>query len=97
MQWWNVTKYIYSGAVFKYKTEVLVLNLNIYILCNFILLFHYISEANIVLFTSLHLSDSFSYKLVFRLQFFIPFLSSENHASPNLVILNVTFGDKLKD
>ncbi len=80
-------KYIYSSTVLKYKFEVLVLYFGIYILCNFILILLYILEANIV----------FSYKLLFRVQLFIPFLSSENRVSPNLVILNVTFSDKLKD
>ncbi len=49
-QWWNVTKYIY---------------LSISILCNLILVLYSISEANIVLFTALHLSDSYSYTSYF--------------------------------
>lgn len=58
--WWNVTKYNYSSAVLKCKYEVLVLYLSI-ILCNIIFLGHYIAEANIVLFTPLHFSDSVNY------------------------------------
>ncbi len=45
----------------KYKFEVLVLYLSIFFSCHFLLLLHYISEGNIVLFTSPQLSDSFSY------------------------------------
>ena len=40
IQWRNVTKYIYSSTVFKFK--VLVLYLNISISGYFILLLHYI-------------------------------------------------------
>lgn len=60
--------------VIKYKFEVLYATLQP--------LFHYILEENMVLFTALYLSDSFSV--------FFPhiFLSSENHAPPNWVILN---------
>ncbi len=53
----NVTKY--SSAVIKYK--VLVPYLSISSLYNFVLLLHHVSEANIVHFTPLYLSDSFSY------------------------------------
>ena len=42
IQWRNVTKYIYSSTVFKYKFKVLVLYLNISISGYFILLLHYI-------------------------------------------------------
>ncbi len=50
-QWWNITKYIYSSNyLYLY-----------YILFYFILLLHYISEGNIVLFSQLHVSDSFTY------------------------------------
>lgn len=34
-------------------------------------IFHYMPEVNIALFSPLHLSDSFNYKLLFRLRFFI--------------------------
>lgn len=37
--------------------------------CNYLLLLHHTSEENIVLSTMLHLSDSFSSELLFRLQF----------------------------
>ncbi len=53
-------KYIYS-AVLEYKFEVLVFHLSMLISRYFILLLQYISEGNIVLFTSLHLSDNFGY------------------------------------
>ena len=45
------TKYIHSSTVLKYKFEGLVLYLSIFFLCHFLLLLHYISEGNIVLFT----------------------------------------------
>lgn len=45
----------------KYKYEILVLYLSLLISCYFLLLHHYISVASILLFTHLHLSDSFSY------------------------------------
>ncbi len=38
--------------------------LSISIFCYFILLLHYISEANIVLFTPLQLFDNFSYYVI---------------------------------
>lgn len=57
----NVMQCIYSKTVVKYKFEVLVFYLKIFILCKFILLLHYFSEANIARFNSLHLSDSFSH------------------------------------
>uniref|UniRef100_A0A3B4YX93 TNFR-Cys domain-containing protein n=1 Tax=Seriola lalandi dorsalis TaxID=1841481 RepID=A0A3B4YX93_SERLL len=60
-QMWKITKYLYSGSVYQYNFEVLVLNLSIYILCYFLLQLHYISDGNIVLSTPLHLFDSFSY------------------------------------
>ncbi len=41
----------------KYKFEVLVLYLSISILCHFLFLLQYTLEANIVLFTALHLFD----------------------------------------
>ncbi len=50
VQWWSVT-----------LVMVLVLYLSFSILYYFILLLHHISEINILLFTPLHLSDSFSY------------------------------------
>lgn len=50
-QWWNVTKYVHSHAVLKCNFEVFVLlHLSIFILCNLLLLLHYILEANIVFF-----------------------------------------------
>ena len=52
-------KYINSSTVLQYKFEVLYMSISI--VCNFVLLLHYITEANIELFTSLLLSDSFSY------------------------------------
>lgn len=76
--WWNVIKYIYLNTALKYKFEVLCLN--VFIVCNFILLLHHISEA------PFHLLNSFSQQLLCRLEFFIPFLSSEDQASPNVVI-----------
>lgn len=51
------------------------------------------SEANIVLFTPLHLSDSFS-NLFFSN---CPLLLSQNHVSSNVVIQNVNYSDTLKD
>ncbi len=40
VQWWNVTKYIYSSTVLRYKFEVY---LSIYILCIILyFLLHYI-------------------------------------------------------
>lgn len=56
-------------------------------------LFQYITEANIMLFTPLHLSESFSH--FSDNKFFIPFLYNENCLCPNVVILNTC--DKLKD
>ncbi len=89
-QWWNVTRHIHSSIVLKYKFEVLILYFSISILLYLILpLRHFMSQANIALFTPL--------QLLFRLQFFIPFLLSENHVPSNLVILNLIFSDKLKD
>ena len=52
---------------------------------HYILLLYYISKANIVLLTPPHLSGSFSYLLLFRLQFFLPFLSRKKHSSQNLI------------
>ena len=63
-----------------WRFQEFVLYWSILILCNFILLLVYTSEVNIVLCTQLHLSDRFS------LKFAIPFLSSANYASPNMVI-----------
>ncbi len=60
-QWWKITKYIYLSTVLKYSFEVLVLYLSVSIFCYFILLLNQTSEANIVLFTPLHLFDNFSY------------------------------------
>ncbi len=40
-RWWNVSKYIYSSTVIKYKFEVFLLYLSISISCSFILLLHY--------------------------------------------------------
>ncbi len=48
-------------------------------------------EVYIVLSTPTHLSEGLSYKLLFRLQFFIPLLSSENHMSTKLVIWILRF------
>ncbi len=59
--YWNV----HLSIVLKYKFEVLVLYWSISILCYVILLLHYSSEGNIVLFTTLHLSDSLSYFTAF--------------------------------
>ncbi len=67
----NHSKYIYSRIVLKYNFEVLVLHLIISIFCYFILLLHFISEGNIVLFTPLLLFDSYSYELLFRVVFYI--------------------------
>ncbi len=61
-QWRNVTKYIYSSAG-STNLQIYLLNLRISILHYFFLPIHHISEANIVLFTPLHLSDSFSLQL----------------------------------
>ncbi len=44
-------KYIYSSTVLKYNFEVLIY---------FILVLHYNSDGDIVLFTTLHLFDTFS-------------------------------------
>ncbi len=41
-QWWNVSKYIYLSTVLRYNFEVLYLSSSI--LCNFILLLHYMSD-----------------------------------------------------
>ncbi len=57
--WVNVTKYIYSRTPLHCNFEVLRLNLNICTFCHFILLLHCISEANIMLFISLHSSENF--------------------------------------
>ncbi len=53
---------MYSSTLLKHKFKVLVIYLlfSISILCNFILLSNYNSQANIVLFTPLNLSDNFS-------------------------------------
>lgn len=40
-------------------------------------------------------TDTFSYCILFRFRFFIPFLSSKNHVPPDVLILNVC--DELKD
>lgn len=56
---WNIMKYIYSSTVNKYKFEML--QLNIFFSCYFLLVLHYISDVNVVLFTSTFLRDSFSY------------------------------------
>lgn len=45
----------------KYNFEVLLPYLSIFSICYFILLLHCILEANSVLFSPLHLFDSFSY------------------------------------
>lgn len=73
-QWQNVTKCIYSDTALKYNFEVFVLNLNISILCYFILQLYYISETN-VLFTLLHLFDSFSYLLLCRFRLLIQIIN----------------------
>ncbi len=75
-QWWNVTKYIYLSTVIKYKFKVLVHYLSVSILCSFVLLLPYIPEVKIQTF---HSSGCFSF--LFRSQFFILFLSSENRKS----------------
>ncbi len=64
-------KYIYSSTALKYNFEVFVLYLSISLFCYFILLLNYISEANIVLFTPLHLFDNFSYSLLCRFRLMI--------------------------
>ncbi len=56
-QWWKVIKYIFSSTVLGYNFEVTLLEY-----FNFMLLYtslHYISEGFIVLFTPLHLFDSY--------------------------------------
>ncbi len=72
-QWWNATKSIYSRTLLKYKFEVLSFYLSVSILRDFPLPHLYISEANILPMTPLHLNENFGY--FFRLQFFMPFLS----------------------
>ena len=62
-QWWKVTKYINLSTSLRY------LHFTFYIFCYFILLLHYISEVNIVLFTALYLFHNFSNQLLFRLIF----------------------------
>lgn len=57
---WKVTQDIYSSTA---QVQIQGFYFGISIICNFILLLHNISEVNIVLFTPLYLSDSFSYKL----------------------------------
>lgn len=47
MHWWNVTKYISSITVLKYKFEVLVRYLSLFFLCYILLLVHYTSKGNI--------------------------------------------------
>lgn len=44
---------------------------------------------------TLHSFDSFNYLLLFALQFHVLFFSSENHVSPDVLILNIF--DKLKE
>ncbi len=55
----QLSSYIYSSPV-KYKFKVFVLYLSISILCSFILLLYYISDANIASFTPLNLTDILS-------------------------------------
>ncbi len=55
------SKLIHSCTVLKYNFEVLVLYLSISLFCYFILLLKYMSEVNSVLFTPIHLFDSFCY------------------------------------
>lgn len=61
----------FTSTALKYKLKVLAFYLSIDNLRTFILLLHYISEANIVLFIPLHLSDSFCEHLLLRFEFFI--------------------------
>ena len=70
-QWWNLTNctnsrllLYYRNFCREYSSEVLYFN--IFIWNYFILLLHYISERNIVLFTALHFSESFSCMLLCR-------------------------------
>lgn len=58
-QWWEASKNIYLSTILKYIFEVLVL----YFLL-FILLLCYIFEANVALFSRLHLCDNFGYTLL---------------------------------
>ncbi len=64
--WPDVMMYIYLRDALVFLKHFKY----IYTLHNFILLLHCISQANTVHFTPLHLSDSFSKKLLSRLQFF---------------------------
>lgn len=65
--------------------KVKVLYLSISILWNLILLLHYISEVNVVLFKPLYFVKQL--KLLFAFQ--ITFLPSENHISPDVLMVNV--------
>ncbi len=56
-------KYIYSSTVLKCNFEIFVLYLSISTLCCFILMFHYISEENMILFTSLDVYISSIYSI----------------------------------
>lgn len=54
-------KYFYSCVALKYSFDILVFYLSTSIFCYFILLFDYISERNIVLYTPLHIFYSYNY------------------------------------
>lgn len=49
--------YTFTQVYLSTSFQVLALHLNISILCYFLLSFYHISEANILLFTPLHLFD----------------------------------------
>lgn len=91
LHWWSTANYIYSTNVLKYKfrylcfTWVYIFSATLYFYCT--------TSKRQMLYSLLHCICWTT--LVTSYRFFIPFVSSENHLSPNLLNLNVS--DKLQD